>query len=327
MKNYQRGYYYLHYYIIRIYERLRFLKNQYSSYRFISNFINSLTNKIKAEFLDKFATTSANIFDKNEGGRTHNSPRLDNKDVIAKSDFIAEPVVEGKSLKEKRMKELDLRSKKLIKLLWTGEIEEDYLNNKPGLIKNFPLTFSLPEVDKVDEHVIHISENNKVLAKLLKLINGQREEENSDINEFINNKIARMKNLMLKPEFQQFLSEEFKEGCRDLYSLDTHSKLQYGLEFLSLKDYIVTIVKINTQKPKSLSNDLKQFVFRILRRFIEEKNESRLTVKPMVDEWESSEWSKSKHKIQDAQNFLNFSEIPELIIESLKHPEDLELSN
>lgn len=65
MKNYQKGYYYLHYYIIRIFERLRYLKNQYSGHRFINNYISSLTHKLKVDFLDKFALFHANIFDKN----------------------------------------------------------------------------------------------------------------------------------------------------------------------------------------------------------------------------------------------------------------------
>ena len=69
--NYQRGAYYLHYYIIRIFERLRYLKNKYHEHRFMHNFISSLTFKMKIDFLDKFATLNANIFDKNEGGRTH----------------------------------------------------------------------------------------------------------------------------------------------------------------------------------------------------------------------------------------------------------------
>ena len=55
-----------------------------------------------------------------------------------------------------------------------------------------------------------------------------------------------MKNLLHKPEFKQFLAEEFKAGCEDLYKLDTNSERQYEFQFLSLREYIITIVKINT---------------------------------------------------------------------------------
>lgn len=58
------------------------------------------------------------------------------------------------------MKELEKRSRKLIKLLRMGQIYEDYLNNKPGLRTNFPLTFSLPEVDKVEQQIV-VNQNNK----------------------------------------------------------------------------------------------------------------------------------------------------------------------
>lgn len=143
-KNYQKGQYYLHYYIIRIFERLRYLKNRYSRYRFINNFISSLTHKMKIEFLDKFAMSNANIFDKNEGGRSHDPPGLEGRESANKNDNIMEPLAESNTLKEKRMKELGKRSRKLIKLLRMGQIYEDYQSNKPGLAKNFPLTFSLP---------------------------------------------------------------------------------------------------------------------------------------------------------------------------------------
>lgn len=43
------------------------------------NFISSLTFKMKAEFLDKFAAFNANIFDKNEGGRVHLPPGIEGK--------------------------------------------------------------------------------------------------------------------------------------------------------------------------------------------------------------------------------------------------------
>lgn len=69
---------------------------------------------------------------------------------------------------------------------------------------------------------------------------------------------------------------------------------QYGLEFLSLREYIVTIVKINTDHPEALSCDLKQFIFRILRRFIEEKNTNSVDEKKTVDEWETDDWKDFK---------------------------------
>ena len=187
------------------------------------NFISTLTFKMKAEYLDKFAVFNANIFDKNEGGGTHAPPGSENKDAL-KSDFLVEPVVESNILKEKRMKELEKRSRKLIKLLRMGQIYEDYLYNKPGLRTNFPLTFALPEVDKVEQQVA-VNQTNKeaLVKKLLRLIYSSKENEDGDINEFNNAKIKKIKNLLEKREFETFLSEEFKAGCFDLYELDKNS--------------------------------------------------------------------------------------------------------
>lgn len=69
-RNYARGNYYLHYEIMRIFERLRYLSNKYNN-RFVKSFIRSVTNKIRTDYLEKFIVTAIQIFNKNEQSATH----------------------------------------------------------------------------------------------------------------------------------------------------------------------------------------------------------------------------------------------------------------
>ncbi len=52
--NYSRGYYYLHYFIIRIYERLRWLTEYYYKHPYIRGMLNMITNKMRTMYLDVF---------------------------------------------------------------------------------------------------------------------------------------------------------------------------------------------------------------------------------------------------------------------------------
>lgn len=52
--NYARYKYYLHYFIIRIYERLRWVLNYYYAHKYLRGFLNKITNKMKDFFLIYF---------------------------------------------------------------------------------------------------------------------------------------------------------------------------------------------------------------------------------------------------------------------------------
>ncbi len=60
-----RGFYYLHYYIMRIYERLRWLLNYYYEHKYIRGFLNKVTNRMKEVFLMQFKENMYRVFDRN----------------------------------------------------------------------------------------------------------------------------------------------------------------------------------------------------------------------------------------------------------------------
>jgi hypothetical protein len=64
--NYSRGYFYLHYFIIRIYERLRWLTEYYYKHSYIRGMLNMISSKIKADYLEEFRKSSLRIFDRDE---------------------------------------------------------------------------------------------------------------------------------------------------------------------------------------------------------------------------------------------------------------------
>lgn len=64
--NYSRGYYYLHYFIIRIYERLRWLTEYYYQHSYIRGMLNMISNKMRTMYLDVFKEIALRIFDRNE---------------------------------------------------------------------------------------------------------------------------------------------------------------------------------------------------------------------------------------------------------------------
>lgn len=66
----------------------------------------------------------------------------------------------------------------------------------------------------------------------------------------------------------------------------------FNVPFLSLRQFIKTIVKINTERPEALSIDLKMFFFRVLRRYIEEKNTKHDGLLS-IDQWDSEYWSEN----------------------------------
>jgi hypothetical protein len=133
-----------------------------------------------------------------------------------------------------------------------------------------------------------------------------------------------LKKLLTKPSFQLYLEGEFNKGCTDLFRIDQNSMetYQFKIPFVSLQQYILTIVRIVKKKRDALSIELKIFFFRILRRYIEERNTNHDGLKS-VDEWNNNDWEGDRPKLESAQKFLNESGIPELLIESLSHHEDL----
>ena len=64
--NYGHYHYYLHYFLLRIYERLRWILNYYYGHKYIRGFLNKITNKMKEVFLIYFKDNALNVFDKSE---------------------------------------------------------------------------------------------------------------------------------------------------------------------------------------------------------------------------------------------------------------------
>ena len=67
--NYSRGIYYLHYILIRIYERLRFLTDYYYNHNYIRGLLNVISNIMKKDFLEEFKLKMFRIFDRDEEKR------------------------------------------------------------------------------------------------------------------------------------------------------------------------------------------------------------------------------------------------------------------
>lgn len=55
----------MHYYVIRIYERLRWLLDYYYGHKYIRGFLNKVTNQMKNLFLNDFQANMVRIFDRN----------------------------------------------------------------------------------------------------------------------------------------------------------------------------------------------------------------------------------------------------------------------
>lgn len=62
--NYAKYKYYLHYFVLRIYERLRWVLNYYYSHKYLRGFLNKITNKMKEVFLIYFKENAFIVFDK-----------------------------------------------------------------------------------------------------------------------------------------------------------------------------------------------------------------------------------------------------------------------
>ena len=64
--DFANGFFYLHYYIMRIYERLRWLLNYFYGHKYIRGFLNKVTNQMKNIFLKDFQKNMFKTFDRNE---------------------------------------------------------------------------------------------------------------------------------------------------------------------------------------------------------------------------------------------------------------------
>lgn len=64
--NYARGYYTLHYIILRIYERLRWLLGYYYRHSYVRGFLNRVTNHMKQILLIDFKDNAFRVFDRAE---------------------------------------------------------------------------------------------------------------------------------------------------------------------------------------------------------------------------------------------------------------------
>lgn len=227
------------------------------------------------------------------------------------------------------------RSEILLQELEQGQLDKYFREHRKELTQNYPLTFHLPETDPSNPHGLpHKSEivpeegpRISLVQKLRNLI-APKTPGSESRTVYFNGKLAKLKKLLEKPSFRLYLEGEFNRGCTDLFRIDQNSMemYQFKIPFVSLQQYILTIVRTLKKKRDALSIELKIFFFRILRRYIEERNTHHDGLKS-VDEWNNNDWEEDKPGLEAAQNFLNQSGIPELLIESLSYHEDLELDN
>lgn len=81
--------------------------------------------------------------------------------------------------------------------------------------------------------------------------------------------------------------------CIELYKIDEFSKIRYGFneKFVSLEEYIKNFVKVNTEEPDSISNDLKIFFFEVLLEYITQHNKN---LQKSVEDWQKDDWEDAK---------------------------------
>lgn len=127
-------------------------------------------------------------------------------------------------------------------------------------------------------------------------------------------------------------------SCNRLYNIDELSKQFYGFKsaFVSFSEYIKIFVQVNSEKPESIPNHLRIFFFKVILEYIKEKrtnyihNDASLSthlkdleIAKQIDFWDKDDWAGVSAQVHEAQLFLVNSDVAELIIESLKHAEDL----
>lgn len=116
-----------------------------------------------------------------------------------------------------------------------------------------------------------------------------------------------------------------EKACKELYSVDDFSASYYNFQnatFVSFQEYIRIFVEVNTKNPSEIPTDLKIFFFNTLLQYIVQHSENK--VKP-IEEWGKEEYEACKEGIFASQLFLKDSNVAELLSETLKHTEDLEL--
>lgn len=131
--NYGRSRYYLHYYVIRIYERLRWLVSEYYEHKYLRGFLNLITNKLKKNFLLYFRDVHYIVFDKSE-------EKLHGPETAT----LVDQAPKKKTMSQNRQKALKKRSKKLLHKLVEAGIKNYFTEERPEKDKNFPLVFFLP---------------------------------------------------------------------------------------------------------------------------------------------------------------------------------------
>ena len=110
-----------------------------------------------------------------------------------------------------------------------------------------------------------------------------------------------------------------------MYHIDDHSLSHYNFRevFVSFAEYVKIFVKVNTEKPESITNDLKIFFFKVLLQYIKRFKEVN-KLRPL-ELWTEKDWGNHKEEIRSSQIFLKESNVAELFIESLKNSDDIKL--
>ena len=329
--NYSRGIYYLHYILIRIYERLRFLTDHYYDHNYIRGLLNLISNTLRHLYLEDFRANMFRIFDRDEEKRH------------PIKEYGAQETQEKEQMTQARQKELLKRCTLYLHKLVKGDIRNFFVRSRVEKDQNFPLTFTLPYEEKEDvpdqKELIRKEREMETLALRLKtlLVPTTREREQR-VDHYLRLQTI-SERLWGNVGFSNFAEQHMVRNCKKLYQIDKHSQTFYGFKsvFVSFSEYIQIFVQVNSEKPESIPNHLRIFFFKVVLEYIREKRTSHILAGPAtphrkdleiskpIDRWEKDDWDSVSLQVHEAQSFLVNSKVAELIIESLKHAEDLEL--
>lgn len=140
--------------------------------------------------------------------------------------------------------------------------------------------------------------------------------------------------------FINFMDRYLINNCKQLYRIDDNYKELYKFQtpFVSFQQYIKIFVQVNSEKPESIPNNLRIFFFKLILEYIKQERTDYITneesmpleekdhqISKPIDKWEKQDWKNVEMEVHRNQQFLVQSSVAQLIIESLKNAEDIEL--
>ncbi len=291
--------------ILKIVERLGWIRSHYGSLKV--SFIRALIKYIQSIIVKNLVQAfPENIFFKDLGA-------LSKKTALEKSRMI----------------------EATIERITQGEIDLIFHRNQGEEWQESPLTFLIQEkpVKKVSKdppsfEKSQLQQNReKLLQKLTEMFTKEKQEVAKDENMAVINKMKTLTNTMrLSHDFSNFLKQEFLTVASNFSSIDQRPSV-FGLAvpYISLKQYIRTIVEMNSLNPGVLSPQLKKFFLSLLTRFITEKNKKDEGLNIPINEWPPEYWDDCQEEIEKEQTFLRECNLAEFIVALLKERIDLDV--